>query len=578
MKKTFTYSLDIQNKVFIIVLLVLYALPLFGQKKKFQTDSSTINSTYLSDKDYEQLMNLEDLAFENDQIELLRFITDFHIKKAKEHYDSLDIARGYYYRAVIEDDTIALAYADSIIEATKNSGHHKYPTLGYSLKADIYYNNGDYPKALPEFITAYNLATQKENVEDQITTSMAVAAIRNLNGQPYAAVDIYNRALKTLKDHTEYKYREQDYMHIMYNLSLAHIRLSQLDSARIYYGAGLTKAQNLKDTVETRDFIMLGAELNFLQKKYRSAHDTLIKYIDHYQGNKKAIKLYYLGKIAQVQKDNDLAADYFLQIDSIVSTTNEPFSDIKEVYQQLALYFSENDDQKREISFLEKLIHFDSIMASDQRGISETAVLAFDVPFLKLQKQRAENRLKTKQIWIVFLSILAGCSILIGIFLFIRTRIIKKRINKLLSDRHHEVLNPEVEETDRHLESVPEDIREDTLKKLRAFEQSDRFLDKELTMAQLADEMSKNTKYFSAIINHYKKVNFPSYIKELRIDRAIKELSTDVGMAKYNNQGLAEIFGFKTADSFSKAFREKTGVSPTKLIKELKNRKRHGHL
>ena len=97
-------------------------------------------------------------------------------------------------------------------------------------------------------------------------------------------------------------------------------------------------------------------------------------------------------------------------------------------------------------------------------------------------------------------------------------------------------------------------------------------------MSQLAQQIETNTTYLSMIVNHYKGMSFPNYLKDLKITYAIERLSEDPELLKYNYQGLADTFGFKTGESFSKAFYAKTGVYPSKLLKELKNREDKRHL
>src|SRR5690606_22866955 len=98
--------------------------------------------------------------------------------------------------------------------------HPEYPTLGFILKGMVYYEMGDYQNALMNYIMAYDLAVEKKNLDNQLTSSMAIAAIRNINGQPHAAADIYSRSLKQLKKEYDYENRYYgDYILLMYNLS-----------------------------------------------------------------------------------------------------------------------------------------------------------------------------------------------------------------------------------------------------------------------------------------------------------------------------------------------------------------------
>jgi AraC-like DNA-binding protein len=406
---------------------------------------------------------------------------------------------------------------------------------------------------------------------------MAIAAIRNLNGQPHAAADIYTRSLKLLKKEKDYENsHKEDYILLMYNLSLAHLRLSQLDSSRQYYNAGLEKAISENDTIEYRDFVLVGAQLDYYEKNFQKARDTLLKYTHLLEGNSKAMKLYYLGKIAQQTGNNILAISYFQQIDSIVQETNKPFDAIKDVYQQLVMYYGLNDDQQREIESIEKLIYFDSLITTEQKGIIQQATVAYDLPYLKQQKKKAEEELKAKSSLVLFLGILTGLAVLIGVYFYIRARKTKIRVKQLL-EGYSQSKSPS-HNVGKHPSSVPKEIRENLLEKLEAFEKSGLYLSKDLDMAQLAQDMDSNTTYLSTIVNHYKEMSFPNYLKDLKITYAIEMLSKDSELLKYNYQGLAEIFGFKTGESFSKAFYAKTGVYPSKLLKELKNRENARHL
>ncbi|MCM4172324.1 hypothetical protein DHD32_12590 [Arenibacter sp. TNZ] len=67
---------------------------------------------------------------------------------------------------------------------------------------------------------------------------MAIAAIRNINGQPHATADIYTPSLNLLKKKAYENSHFGDSRMLRHNLYLAHQRLSQLDSARYYADTG----------------------------------------------------------------------------------------------------------------------------------------------------------------------------------------------------------------------------------------------------------------------------------------------------------------------------------------------------
>lgn len=544
----------------------------FSQNKNHQNTSEySINSSY------EQLHVLEAEAMEGSKFDELQNIIITHANKSKKENNPIELARAFYYKILIEEPQLALAYSDSIILITENIDHKSYPTLGYTLKASFLYDIGKFQQALDNYLKAYNLALEKENKEDQREIALAIAAIRNINGQHYAAADLYKRSLNLLRENDNFPVAYyEDYSMLLYNLSLTYLRLSQIDTAKFYVRKGLNLAQSFKKREDFRDFVLVDAQINYYQKDYKKSKDSLLKYIDELEGTGRAIKLYYLGKIEKYLENDELAMAYFKEIDSIVSLSGDPFGEVKDVYQQLIINSLFEDNEKKQIEYIGKLIRYDSILTTAQENVNNQVVIAYDIPDLKRQKLKAEKQLETKTLYVTGIAFLAGIAILSGIYFFIRSRKMKKRLKLLLEGDEDQLIKPK--QVTEHPTSVPTDIREEVLKRLKSFENSDRYLNKDLDLSSLANELGTNTTYLSTIINHYKKVNFPNYLKDLRIRAAIRRLSKDPDLLKYNYQGLAEIFGFKTGESFSKAFYQKTGVSPSIYLNELKSRETNRHL
>ena len=527
---------------------------------------------------YDKIQDLEFEALEEGELGNLKLLTQVHLQKAIAENNSIEKARAFYYKTALEDSKTALAYADSIILITKTSSHPNYPAIGYALKGHLYYQSGNFELALTNYLKAYNLSLEKDNVEQQREFALAIAAIRNIYGQHYAAAELYNKSLNLLKNKKELKslYYE-DYITLLFNLSLTHLRLLSIDSAKYYVNQGMKNTLQMNDKDNLQDFILLDAQINFYDKQYDKAKDTLLKYIDSLNGTSKAIKLYYLGKIEDKLNNKDLSIAYYRQADSIVTETGDPFLEIKDIYHQLILHYQAQNDKKRQIEYIGKLIAYDSIYSTKQEDILNAAMVSYDIPYLKHQKKEAETELQDKQRNIVIVGLLAVAGIITGIFFYLRSVRMKKRLTLLLeggTTKEKVRISP----VNDPASSVPEDIRVDIMAKLEKFENSERFLDKDLDMATLAQELETNTSYLSVIINNYKNLSFPNYLKDLRISKAICMLNNDPILLKFNYHGLAETFGFKTGESFSKAFYGKTGVYPSKFIKELIQRKESGHL
>jgi AraC-like DNA-binding protein len=538
-----------------------------------QSNLGHLNVNELRSLSFDEIKKQENEALDKDNMNQLRNLTQGHEQKARAENNEIELARAFYNRTIFEEVKIGLLYSDSIIRVTKNSKHPNFPTLGYILKGHIYYNSSNFQDALNNYLTAYKLSLEKENTEQQREISLAIAAIRNINGQHHAAAELYRRSLNLLKRENNFEnVHHVDYIILLFNLSTTHLRLQETDSAKFYVKNGIDQSLIFKDKSNFRDFVMLDAQINYYDKDYLKARDTLLKYVDSLEGTNKAIKLYYLGKIEEKLGNSAFSLRYFEDIDSILSKTGDPFIEIKDVYQQLILHSLLKEDKHKQIEFMGKLIYYDSILSSRQEDILNKATISYDIPYLKHQKKKTEEQLKAKSRYISFAGILAGFSVLSGLVFYVRGRRMRTRLNLLL-DKGPKIQSIAPVKILGSPSTVPETIRIDILKKLESFESSDSFMRPDLDMSLLAQELGTNTTYLSIIINSYKQLSFPNYIKDLKITMAINRISETPELLKFSHQGLAEHFGFKTAGSFSAAFYKKTGVTISEFLKELKFRK-----
>ncbi|AZA83240.1 hypothetical protein C1637_24115 [Chryseobacterium lactis] len=112
-------------------------------------------------------------------------------------------------------------------------------------------------------------------------------------------------------------------------------------------------------------------------------------------------------------------------------------------------------------------------------------------------------------------------------------------------------------------------IVERILCSLEAFEKEKKYLNKGASLINLAKECGTNTSYMSKVINHYKKQNFASYLNDLRLKYAVELWENHPKLRYKSIQGMAEMTGFNTVQSFSKKFQEKYKIPPTHFLKNL---------
>lgn len=145
----------------------------------------------------------------------------------------------------------------------------------------------------------------------------------------------------------------------------------------------------------------------------------------------------------------------------------------------------------------------------------------------------------------------------------------KKIFEKLLENFESEKIISVVQKKEFN---IADDVVDNILKKLSNFEKKCEYTSQNLKLNQLAEEFETNVKYLSAIINKYKEKNFSDYLNDLRVEYAISKLNKDKRFIKFTIKAIAMECGFNTAESFSKAFRKKTGIYPSFFIKELENK------
>ena len=94
-------------------------------------------------------------------------------------------------------------------------------------------------------------------------------------------------------------------------------------------------------------------------------------------------------------------------------------------------------------------------------------------------------------------------------------------------------------------------------------ESSDKFLNPEFSLAQLAKEMESNTKYVSQVINERTGNTFRSFINGYRIKVAQERMMDYKTWGQMTIKSIGESVGFKSPANFIAAFKKGTGMTPS---------------
>ena len=271
----------------------------------------------------------------------------------------------------------------------------------------------------------------------------------------------------------------------------------------------------------------------------------------------------------------------------LLKIDNLPYYEMKLIFYELLTknYLALHND--------EKYYHYNSLYAdlkakldaNKKEGIQYIVKLVETYQNNNIEFQKQHKIEQLKNISIVILLFVAGI-IVYSFYESGRGKDLKKQLSFFEKQKEREVFmlaqaNKQRIETgkenktgEKDLLKVSKEKEDEILNKLIEWEQSDNFLNKNMSIAMLSAQTGINTKYLSEVINSIKGKNFNGYINELRINHIAHRLKTDPAYLTYKVSYLAEYSGFSSHGAFTNVFKSVTGMSPNTYIQEiLKNKK-----
>lgn len=103
---------------------------------------------------------------------------------------------------------------------------------------------------------------------------------------------------------------------------------------------------------------------------------------------------------------------------------------------------------------------------------------------------------------------------------------------------------------------------------LSIMENEKAFLEEDLTLSKLANQIDTTDKKLSMLLNQYMSTTFYDFINKYRVT-AVKEMMASKDFNKLTLLGIAYESGFKSKTSFNRIFKKETGLSPSEYKKSL---------
>ena len=508
-----------------------------------------------------------------------------YVDKNKISKDSSDIVRGFYMLSDINiiEPKMALKLIDSSIIYNKNNSFENVnPTL-WTYKGNVHYGIGEYKKALESYLQAKKELdpsvkwNPKLSIDLDFNISLIMLEFTDFDG----AIKNFDSARKSIEEAGIKEKYISDYLEILHKISTTYWYKNKLDSAIYYNDLQYREAifnENLYHKNKSR---VTRALIQYKTGNFQSALDSISKYETFVEETKDSTYLavvnLYKGKAYQKLGNQELAIKAFKKVDTIIEKTGDYSWELEENYEILNDYYREKGDLKKQLLYIEKLIDFDSILYRNNTYLKNTILTKYNTPKLITEKETLISTLEksdNKKSKIIFLiSILA--LILLVLTLYYNNKRIndKKRFEELLRGGKLTLKENIVTSQNTKQLTIPQEIIEEILKKIKHFEEKKGFLDNTITLNKLSKKLGTNSNYLSRTINFHKNKNFSTYLSHLRIDHAVHILKEEPKFREYTIKAIAHEVGFNSVETFTTAFHKHTKIYPSYFIKQLKKEK-----
>ncbi|GAA4273661.1 helix-turn-helix transcriptional regulator [Aquimarina gracilis] len=530
-----------------------------GYGQKFEVPDSLKSFTYLE---------LERRFFDTEtNREVSKQYANGYLQKSKKEDDSLNIAKGFYFKAIISEENKALSLTDSILKYSENLIHHEFPAQGYIEKGMQFFYLSRYDEALQNYIKAQEIALDRNNKFQLFKIKHCIGLLKNSTKNRQEALEIFKQNIDSFDFDLDRIEHKRQYVRSLFALANSYNVNKNIDSAEIINTRGIKQSLKLKSKFMYPAFLIsYGATMN-LKGQDDKALDSLLKGSRLLQNRKSSIASIYLmiSKIHGKRKDYPMYTKYLKKVDSLFETHNpQGMRQASAAYDALIKYYRKNKDLSNQLIYMNKLIAIDSIINRKSKNVANNIIKNYDAKVLISEKEKIIKSLEKENTKIsyqnIIVTIFLGLSLLGTGYYYHRQRLYKKRFLKLLEGKAN---NNQKKDDSNYSPPGSSSINKETLDKLldklQQFEEKQGYLQQGLNTKDLAKSFGSNSSYLSKVVNTFKEKSFTQYINDLRIDFVVDKLLEDTRFRKYTVKAIAQEIGFNNAEAFAKAFYKKPG-------------------
>lgn len=451
----------------------------------------------------------------------------------------------------------------------------------YNIVGTNFYYENEYNSSLDYFLKAEKYAVLHNDVNQVIKIKGNIATVKgDLNFLDDAIIEIKellrlietNKSRLTKENFNELKVRNQSNLGTFYlEKLLAYKQKPFADSAKVVFD-GLLKGE-INDFYKARVFTKLGI-LNTELENYPVAIDYYQKGVSLFSkiGNESEVLTsnYNLGYNQFQSKKFKEAKKSFLYVIKQKKDTIVDFNFLFSHKYLASIYTQEKNDSA--IYYMERFLDYYSKKTEREKLELSKSYSAFEKKDLNNEisnlRQAVDYGSRLKIVLLGVVLLLVGFVLVIGFKYYKNKKETEIKLNELLQKV---VTDNEVKSKPFSKLKITNENEQKIIDGLEKLEREKFFLRSDFNLHNTAKKIGSNTTYLTSVIKTYKAMSFNDYTNELRINFILNELLSDKKLQNYTIQSLAEHIGYKKGASFSKIFKQKTGVTPFQYIEKLKS-------
>jgi YesN/AraC family two-component response regulator len=522
----------------------------------------------------------------------------------------------YYYRANLnyldivrpkkEKDTAQVVDStyqllDKAIALTQKDNLHLKTATVYQLRG-LYASKKDSmsdSKVTESYYRALEFAKKTNKKEDQLEFLIDIANLHFFSGNYEKSIQLREEVMHHLH-HVKLRSVEEYFMLLKkQNISLVtvsnelsedYLKIQNSEMARKYNQLSFDEVNDstLSEYYDNqfytkwavnKNYHILEGKLHWLEGNNDSAKKSFLQaFRKDPKDNSvdelfKIQKFYYFSKVAVKENDYQKAVDLLEQGKPQDVSVFQRYSNYDDYYLLLAKSYSKLKKEEQANQYLQTYIE---IVEKNRKSKNELTRKVQQEEIAQVQEElvklEASKHMTERQLWyggsLILLLLIASAR-----RIYVTNKRNKKRFKavlKKLEQKESQLVLNTGRNTQIHTEYNLKQELIDALKKgLKRIEKTEYFLRKECTQVAVAKKLKTNTAYLSKFMNSQYGFGFNTYLNNLRIHYAIQRLKNDKIFRSYTVQAISEELGYKSSNTFTKAFKKETGLLPSYYIKEL---------